>query len=112
MNHLRRLQKLLFANQTWFDIVSASEAIKPPVKQKEKQMNCPIGKESVRQIRTIAMFDGAMVALKYIRTYHVETLSVAKQALNDILTNQPWTYPTIKADIDGMRIKMKLNRLF
>ena len=111
MNHLRRLQKLLFANQTPFDIVWSSEAQRLR-KQKEKQMNCPIGKESVRQIRTIAMFDGAMVALKYIRTYHVETLSVAKQALNDILTNQPWTYPTIKADIDGMRIKMKLNRLF
>ena len=72
-------------------------------------MNRQFNAESYRQVRTIAQFDGPLVALKYIRTFHVETFSVAKMVLNDILTNKRWTMPQIKADINGVRERLSLN---
>lgn len=72
-------------------------------------MNSPLTRNSASQIRTIAMFDGRLCALKFIRKFHVENFEVAKMVLKDVLENKRWTYPDAVADINGVRERISLN---
>jgi hypothetical protein len=74
-------------------------------------MNSPFTKHSYKNIRTIAQSDGRLHALKFIRLFHVGNYEQAKTCLSDILNNEAWTMPQIQADINGMRERVRLNRL-
>ena len=74
-------------------------------------MNTPFNKQSYKEIRTIAQCDGRLRALKFIRTFHVENFDVAKACLNDILNEERWTMPHIKADINAVRERISLRAI-
>jgi hypothetical protein len=64
--------------------------------------------DTIKNIRSINLHVGRLTAIKWVRKTFNLSFSVARLAVDDIITNKPWTNPAIKADLnkwdlDGVR---------
>jgi hypothetical protein len=55
---------------------------------------------TIKQVRTLNHHLGRLPAIKFLRTVLGLPYLVAKLAVDDIVTNKPWTKPEIKPDLN------------
>lgn len=54
----------------------------------------------IKNVRSLNLHFGRLTAIKWTREARDLSYEVARMAVDDIIQNQPWTRPHIKADLN------------